>query len=547
VSAPPPEHDVLTVPDVHSLLEGCAADAEARMELAADAAAARIEGSSVYELVRIVEEEALALGLASRHAVRLSVEAVLSHGSSASHAKELAAAVHEAASGEAPVRHVLSLLASEGADARALNVLSVLCFSELISSDALSRWEDEAGQTEGGAADVERLRPLLSWIRKEPEPETEPEAAAGEGTLELADATPTGRDGDNAALDATLPPRNISSSAQPASSVAEEHCEQGRVWRAVTCSSGGKAGSDWIPSCARAVLNVELGPAREAVVVLDGLVDEPLRAELLRILVGEEQKAGTSVPPAGRWERTTCDGAGLPRSWGLQPRLLERLERTPPPCVVEVQTRLQRLYPEYHIGHFSMAGAAGATAGANGDAEYCCTSFVANAAVYGNSFQWHVDGDPACFPPGPWLSTYGHYQNGAPGKPLLVSLLVYLDEHWQKDWDAETLFTSDESGVGVLVQPRPARAVLMHQDVLHRVSCPSLSARRPRYSLVWKLVFSPRGGSQAVAGEGDEGIRRDGEGLKGEMSQSAKPGRAPSSPRETICRPEFGSPARIGN
>tara|TARA_B100000767_G_scaffold248471_1_gene249396 strand:- start:278 stop:430 length:153 start_codon:yes stop_codon:yes gene_type:complete len=32
----------------------------------------------------------------------------------------------------------------------------------------------------------------------------------------------------------------------------------------------------------------------------------------------------------------------------------------------------------------------------------------------------------------------------------------------------------------------------MHQDVLHRVSTPSMLARRPRYSLVWKLIFVPR-------------------------------------------------------
>ena len=32
----------------------------------------------------------------------------------------------------------------------------------------------------------------------------------------------------------------------------------------------------------------------------------------------------------------------------------------------------------------------------------------------------------------------------------------------------------------------------MHQDVLHRVSTPSMLARRPRYSLVWKLLFVPR-------------------------------------------------------
>ena len=39
--------------------------------------------------------------------------------------------------------------------------------------------------------------------------------------------------------------------------------------------------------------------------------------------------------------------------------------------------------------------------------------------------------------------------------------------------------------------PHPHQ-VLMHQDVLHRVSTPSMLAHRPRYSLVWKLLFVPR-------------------------------------------------------
>lgn len=35
------------------------------------------------------------------------------------------------------------------------------------------------------------------------------------------------------------------------------------------------------------------------------------------------------------------------------------------------------------------------------------------------------------------------------------------------------------------------------QDVLHRVSTPSqLAGARPRYSLVWKLVFMPKGADQ---------------------------------------------------
>lgn len=43
------------------------------------------------------------------------------------------------------------------------------------------------------------------------------------------------------------------------------------------------------------------------------------------------------------------------------------------------------------------------------------------------------------------------------------------------------------------MRPKRYRAVLMDQDMLHRVSAPSAAAGgRPRYSLVWKLAFLPR-------------------------------------------------------
>ena len=48
---------------------------------------------------------------------------------------------------------------------------------------------------------------------------------------------------------------------------------------------------------------------------------------------------------------------------------------------------------------------------------------------------------------------YGDYANGAPGRPLLVSLLVYLDAAWPRDWGAETLFLDGRSDIGVAVRP----------------------------------------------------------------------------------------------
>jgi len=100
----------------------------------------------------------------------------------------------------------------------------------------------------------------------------------------------------------------------------------------------------WPPSTATPVLNAELGAAGgENVVVIDGLVDGATRAALHRLLAGAAASPeGVAEPRGAAWERSTSDGAGLPCSWGLCPALLRRLERSPPPPVCEVQSRLSR-------------------------------------------------------------------------------------------------------------------------------------------------------------------------------------------------------------
>lgn len=47
--------------------------------------------------------------------------------------------------------------------------------------------------------------------------------------------------------------------------------------------------------------------------------------------------------------------------------------------------------------------------------------------------------------------------------------------------------------------PRPGRALLIDQDLMHRVSAPLAPAgARPRFSLVWKLALLPRRPGQAL-------------------------------------------------
>lgn len=80
---------------------------------------------------------------------------------------------------------------------------------------------------------------------------------------------------------------------------------------------------------------------------------------------------------------------------------------------------------------------------------------------------------------------------------------------------------------GVFVRPKPYRAVLMDQDVAHRLSTPSAVANRPRYSLVWKLVMTPRP----------------------TPAQQQQEGRAPRLPGAAACiaRKEWGQPTYFGS
>lgn len=223
--------------------------------------------------------------------------------------------------------------------------------------------------------------------------------------------------------------------------------------------------------------------------------------------------AAEAVLPQDKWERRTADQAGYAATWGVKEHVLRLLARSELPAVQEVHARLLRLYPDMDIAHMPSdliqqsaaqpppgEAEAQAEAADHGIAQHAvdCDQFVANAAVAGDTFAWHIDADPAGFPRSPWTDAFGDYCNGEPGRPLFVSLILYLDNTWRRDWDAETLFLDSLSDVGVVVRPKRCRAILMDQDVLHRLSAPSPFAGRPRFSLVWKLVFVPRSAQQTA-------------------------------------------------
>tara|TARA_B110000305_G_scaffold235274_1_gene294652 strand:- start:1823 stop:2938 length:1116 start_codon:yes stop_codon:yes gene_type:complete len=274
------------------------------------------------------------------------------------------------------------------------------------------------------------------------------------------------------------------------------------------------------------------------VVALDNLIDDTA-LRTIRYYYLEDTLDNNVAPSRYQWERRTADDDVAKPTWGLiqfrmdylVKKITHGLTSSTLGPFKEFHSRLQALYPDWIICHMPAdALVAPEEEEVEDDDEhtekYKCESFVANAAVFGDEYRWHVDADPSSFPDGcEWVKTYGDYVNGEPGKPLFVSAIIYPNETWNEgEWGAETHFTDKDSGVGAMVAPRPGRVVLMDQDVTHRVSPPSRAAgERARYSLVYKLVFFPRGGIGGDANANAELWERG------------------------IARPEWGVPSPIGS
>lgn len=255
-----------------------------------------------------------------------------------------------------------------------------------------------------------------------------------------------------------------------------------------------------VPNTAQLVMNLvtdqgevptitgELRMDSSHVVVIDGLCSEEERGEILSWLTSPNHNH-LGPPPEDKWAVACVDRDGDEAVWGLNKHVLEALKASPPRALMAIQSRLQLLYPEWTICYMP------AHAMAPGDSdpeEGGLSAFVGNAVMPGDPCHWHLDADPFDLAPDcPWVQHYGYYRNREPGKPLFVSMLIYLNEEWPEDYDAETLVLDPASQTGVFVRPKPGRVLLMDQDLPHRISAPSAAAARPRYSLVWKLIFVP--------------------------------------------------------
>lgn len=74
-----------------------------------------------------------------------------------------------------------------------------------------------------------------------------------------------------------------------------------------------------------------------------------------------------------------------------------------------------------------------------------------------------------------------------------MSCLVYLNDEWDDSFGAPTRFLDPPTQKTYDAKPKPGRVCIMDQDCSHTVTAPTEAAgKRPRYSLVWKLILHPK-------------------------------------------------------
>ena len=266
------------------------------------------------------------------------------------------------------------------------------------------------------------------------------------------------------------------------------------------------ATSTWDPKVVSPVAHVEIDGAVDEdgefdvsrLVVLDGLVDEPLRRDLLGLL--GDSGDGRCDPDPSVWTKDlytelVLDAAGnevppppgAKACWGLDGDHLLALcdEDTVPRPILELQTRLTK----YLDPSITLCRVPPACLGDD------ILPIAANAPQHrdgSDAFDWHIDGDPAQHPPSPWTDAFGFHGNRRRGKPRFISCLVYLPAEWEPAWGAPTRYVDPPSGDIFEVSPRPGRVAIYDQDITHSVTCPNAAAGdRPRYSLVVKFALHP--------------------------------------------------------
>ncbi len=235
-----------------------------------------------------------------------------------------------------------------------------------------------------------------------------------------------------------------------------------------------------------------------SVVVFDNLISNDLRRRLLDVVKGkasgdDDWNDVENGPDPGRWVRGGLQD--IPDSdeetndevlscWGLPAEAIEDICLKQHEAINEFESILTNLFPQFVVSRLPEA--------VYGE---CVSPLTANAPVAGEEslYDYHIDGDPLQTPPSPWTDVYGRYPNRSRGKPRFVSCILYLNDEWDGEkWGAPTKFYDPPTDESCEVLPLPGRCVFLDQDLGHTVTPPKPSAgKRPRYSLVWKLILHP--------------------------------------------------------
>lgn len=252
-------------------------------------------------------------------------------------------------------------------------------------------------------------------------------------------------------------------------------------------------------------LNTNWDTSTCSVLVFDDLVDDDLRQGLLDVVLGRWGEGDNqwddigNGPDPKRWvrgglidvpddtsnvshEEGVIDDVATTPCWGLSDEAVMDLCYNENASINELELRLTELFPQFTVSCLPEA-----VLGAS------VSPLTANAPTFGDTFDFHIDADPYQAPPSPWTDIYGRYPNRSIGKPRFVSCLIYLNDEWDDAFGAPTRFLDPPTEETHDVIPRPGRCVLMDQDCSHTVTAPTEAAgRRPRYSIVWKLILHPK-------------------------------------------------------
>jgi hypothetical protein len=253
---------------------------------------------------------------------------------------------------------------------------------------------------------------------------------------------------------------------------------------ALSCSLNGRLVENTSPEADEPSVRTD----EACIVVLDNIVSDQTRGAIHAILLGQSEASQNpstppQSPPAATFASDTADsiGSGV-FSPGARDDVLDHLQSESCTAINDLLASMKSLYRS-EVADIRLLH--------DVDTSRCV---LANAPSPGESqYGYHVDAEPATLADCEFVNSFGRFVNRSPGKPRLVSLLMYTNSSWDHTLDnGETLFVDDGSACGVLVAPKPGRVVLMDSDVRHRVQAPKASANKPRYSVVLKLAFLPR-------------------------------------------------------